>query len=96
MPDSHANMTEVEFIMDGQFLWVLYDENSMSDGGGRNLQGQKKGVYTGKIVYTSPDMKRFEKKQAVYDMTFEDDGTMRAEGKPDKNIPVEEVWKREE
>ena len=96
LPESYGNVTEVKFIMDGQFLWVLYDENSNVCTGAGGTYRFEDGVYTEEIVYTLPSMKRFEKKQAVYDVTFDDDGTMRVEGKLDKDISVEEVWKREE
>ena len=96
MPESRAKWTEVKFITDGHFLWVLYDKKSDIKTGAGGTYTFENGVYTETILYTLPDMKRFEKKRAVYNVTFEDDGTMRIEGKLDRKIPVWEVWKRME
>ncbi len=94
MPESRAKTTEVEFIADGNFLWVLDDENLDMHTGAGGTYTFENGVYTEKILYTLSDMKRFKKKKAVYDVTFGDGRTMCIEGKLDGKISVEEVWER--
>ena len=93
MPESRATLIGGECIAVGRFLWDLCGKNSRMCGLVRGGCTFENGVYTEKILWTLPDMKRFGKKRAVYNVTFEDGRTVRIQGKLAGKIPVGEVWK---
>lgn len=77
MPESRATLTGVGCIADGRFLWDLCGKiaDVRTGAGGTCTFGN--GVYTETILCTLPDMKRFGKKRAVYNVMFESGRAMR-------------------
>lgn len=70
-------LTGVGCIAVGRFLWDLCGKNSRMCGLVRGACTFENGFYTEKILCTLPDMKRFGKKRAVYNVMFESDRAMR-------------------